>query len=125
MALADANVVLRYLLNDDEAMARIACEVIEDSAIRIPIEVLCEVVFVLQKVYRVSREEIATQLKTLARRANVTLARPNAILNALDFFAATNLDFVDCLLAGYAGEGEQIVTFDNKLSRFIEKLPRP
>jgi predicted nucleic-acid-binding protein len=125
MLLVDANVVLRYLLDDDEIMAKIAREIIENKAIRIPTEVLCEVVFVLQKVYRVSREEIAAQLKPLAQRANIVLSHPDATLNALAFFAATNLDFVDCLLAGYAGEGEQVVSFDKKLTRFIENPPQP
>jgi len=124
MAIVDANVILRYLLDDDVALASAAREIVESGALAVPTEVFCEVVFVLQKVYRVPRYEISLQLRRFAVRADSVLSRKRVILKALDFFAVSNLDFVDCILAGYAGEGERIHTFDKQLNRFIEELPQ-
>ncbi|MDR0736343.1 MAG: PIN domain-containing protein [Zoogloeaceae bacterium] len=124
MPVIDANIVLRYLLDDDETLAQSARNIIEGGAIGLPVEVLCEVVYVLQKVYQIPRDDISPQLARLVLRANIALSRKPAILDALGFFAASNLDFVDCVLAGYANAGEQAHTFDKKLARFIEELPR-
>jgi predicted nucleic-acid-binding protein len=124
MPTIDANVVLRYLLDDDGISAQFARSIIEGGEIWLPTEVLCEVVYVLQKVYQIPRDDISRQLKQLVLRANIAISRKPAILDALGFFAASNLDFVDCVLAGYANAGEQAHTFDKKLARFIAALPR-
>jgi predicted nucleic-acid-binding protein len=124
MPIIDANIVLRYLLDDDEILAQSARNIIEDGEIWLPVEVLCEVVYVLQKVYQISRADISLQLERFVRRTNIAFSRKPAILDALEFFAASNLDFVDCVLAGYANAGEQVYTLDKKLARFIGELLR-
>ncbi|MDR1853557.1 MAG: type II toxin-antitoxin system VapC family toxin [Azoarcus sp.] len=123
MHIADANVVLRYLLNDDEALAQAAREIIESDAVWIPGEVFCEVVFVLQKVYGAPRNEIAELLRDFVDSTGIVLNDEIVWYKALEFFSASNLDFVDCLLAGYnAVEGAQVHTFDKKLGNFIARL---
>ena len=123
MPIVDANVVLRYLLDDDNILAQSARNIIENGVIELPAEVLCEVVYVLQKVYQIPRDDISLQLERLILRASIALSRKPAILDALRFFAVSNLDFVDCVFAGYANAGERVHTFDKKLARFIEELP--
>jgi len=55
--------------------------------------------------------------------AGVVLNDEIVWFKALEFFAASNLDFVDCLLAGYnAVAGAQVHTFDKKLENFIARL---
>ena len=49
--LIDANVILRYLLNDVEEMAKKSAEIINAGAFTLP-EVIAEVVYVLKSVYR-------------------------------------------------------------------------
>ena len=51
MVVLDANVILRYLLNDNEAMAREAESIIKTEVTMVPIEVIAEVVYVLKGVY--------------------------------------------------------------------------
>ena len=58
MSLVDANVVLRYLLDDHADLSAKAAEMIERQSATLPMEVACEVVYVLQKVYAVERKEI-------------------------------------------------------------------
>ena len=62
--LVDANVVLRYMLHDDEDQFPAAEQTIRDDAYLLP-EVLAEIVYVLQGVYSVPRTELASQLQLL------------------------------------------------------------
>lgn len=58
MSLIDANVVLRYLLDDHAELSAKAAEIIEQQTVTMTMEVACEVVYVLQKVYAVKRKDI-------------------------------------------------------------------
>jgi len=58
------------------------------------------------------------------RAGQYLLSNQFVLFQALDFFAATNLDFVDCILAGYAVAGIKIHTLDQKLEHFIQNLIR-
>lgn len=50
MQIADANIVLRYVLNDHPELSMCAAEILEYQDVVVPVEVICEVVYVLQKV---------------------------------------------------------------------------
>lgn len=65
MSLVDANVILRYVLDDHEKLSPKAAEILEQQTVTLPIEAACEVVYVLQKVYGINREEIQNLLKNL------------------------------------------------------------
>ena len=50
---ADTNVLVRALVQDDPEQSRAACTVLEKAElIAIPLPVLCELVWVLRRVYR-------------------------------------------------------------------------
>ena len=116
--LVDANVVLRYLLRDDETMSTKAEHAIRDGGYLLP-EVLAEVVYVLLGVYSVPRAEIASQLQLLTRE--VQSEHPEILTTALATFGTTKLDFVDCLLAAYNTHlGDSVVSFDRKLNRLLK-----
>ena len=51
MVMLDANMILRYLLNDNQEMADIAEQYLNDGDVSVTIEVLAEVVYVLKGVY--------------------------------------------------------------------------
>ena len=122
MAIADANIILRYILNDHEELSAKAAEIIENNTITLPIEVACEIVFVLQKVYQVERDKIQGVLSELITEGLVSLEKPKLLLKALDCYGETKFDFVDCLLWSYHEvEGESIFTFDRKLEKYIQR----
>ena len=122
MAIADANIILRYILNDHEQLSAKAAEIIENNTISLPIEVACEVVFVLQKVYQVERDKIQGVLSELITEGLVCLEKPDLLLTALDCYGKTKFDFVDCLLWAYHEvEQESIFTFDGKLEKYIQR----
>lgn len=58
MVMLDTNIILRYLLNDDERMASEAEHIIKNMPVQVPIEIFAEVVYVLKGVYHIGREEI-------------------------------------------------------------------
>lgn len=116
MSLVDANVVLRYLLEDHAELSPRAAEILEQQQVTLPIEAACEV-YVLEKVYTVERETISQQLTELVTEGLVQMEKPNVFLRALECYRLRGLDFVDCLLLGYHLEEHQpIFTFDAKLS---------
>ena len=117
--LVDANIVLRYLLRDDDAMFQTAERTVREGAFLLP-EVLAETVYVLLGVYSVPRDELASQLRLLTKE--VQSEHPGILDTALETFGSTKLDFVDCLLAAYNKHlGDKVVSFDRKLNRLLKE----
>ena len=118
--MVDANIVLRYMLDDHAELSLKARQIIDGNMIEVPIEVLCEVVFVLSKVYGVERGKIGFELSRFIENADCELHRHEGVVRGLEFYSQSNLDFVDCLLAGYScAYGSKIATFDEKLLKFM------
>ena len=122
MSLVDANVVLRYLLDDHAELSAKATEIIELQAVTLPMEAACEVVYVLQKVYAVERKDIQRQLGALLNETLVSMEKPAVFLKGLECYSDSGLDFVDALLWAYhVVEKESVFTFDDKLNRYLQR----
>lgn len=119
MVILDTNMILRYLLNDNQEMADTAEKYILSGKAQVTIEVIAEVVYVLKGVYSMERDEISETINSFLDLVN---CEEKAVLNiALDTFSERNLDFVDCVLFGYHKvKGAEIATFDKKLLKIIE-----
>jgi len=123
MIIVDANVILRYLLNDHEKLSKKAADLLENNVVLLPIEVFCEVVYVLQKVYQIPRQEIARQLTLLFDEHIVQVEKITVIKQAFALYAAKNIDIVDAILYGYhVAENVEILTFDKQLSKYLEQV---
>ena len=118
MVIFDTNMILRYLLNDNQEMADKAEWYLENESVHVTVEVIAETVYVLKGVYSLERKPIS---ETIKRFLTLVECRYTAALNvALDTFEKSNLDFVDCVLFGYySAEGAEIATFDKKLLHLI------
>ena len=101
MEFVDANVILRYLLEDNEEQFEKATDIIESSVVTLTFEVLTEVVFVLLTVYKIPRETIASMIVKLSEYPTVRTNDHEVLKFAFALFAKTNLDVVDCFLIGY------------------------
>jgi len=122
MRFVDANVILRYLLDDDPQFADKAAKIIEQGQVHVPFEVMAEVVYVMQGVYKVSRQEISSVLTRFIMFPNVTTNSEPVLREALLLYADKGLDFVDSLLCSYSSiEGVQVETFDRKLEKIISE----
>ncbi|MCL2557169.1 MAG: PIN domain-containing protein [Treponema sp.] len=122
MEKIDANVLLRYVLNDSTEFSPRSREIIDGRIVEIPIEVLCETVYVLTKYYKIDWQDVSSEMKKFFDQTQSIIYRREAILQGIEYFGASSLDFVDCVLAGYAGiDGDEIHTFDMKLQKLINK----
>ena len=117
--LVDANVILRHLLRDVEEQSAQARIIIAGGAFTTT-EVLAEVVYVLQGVYKVPRGRIAEALTALL--GEVLTDHADVMEKALAIYAARSLDFVDCVLIARALIlGDDVFTFDKKLNAALQK----
>ena len=117
---ADANILIRYIINDDEIMAAKADEAINSGLLFVLPEVFAEVVYVLTKVYGIERSDVADSMIELLDFVSTTATE--IMKTAFQNYRETNLDFVDCILAAYAiSDNQQILSFDKKLNNFIAR----
>jgi len=111
----DTNVLIRAVVRDDPAQARVAAEVLtEATLIAVALPCLCEFVWVLMRVYDFQPSDVATAIRALLATAHVEVNRPavEAGLSALE----SGGDFADGVIA-YEGRwlgGETFVSFDKK-----------
>ncbi|MCD9023599.1 PIN domain-containing protein [Cohnella silvisoli] len=123
MNIVDANLILRYLLQDAIHFLEQARDKIEDHNIFIPNEVIAEVVYVLEKVYKVERVHIFDSLQNLLSYGNITTHDRSILVEALKVYSEIKIDFVDSLLFSYSKiGGHTIFTFDKKLNQLLEGL---
>lgn len=121
MRMLDANIILRYLLNDNEKMADEAEKIIREERAWVTTEVMAEVVYVLKGVYGVGCREIKTSL--LSFLSEVETTEREIIELGLEIYAEKSLDFVDCLLYAYNQvKGYEIMTFDKKLKTLLRTV---
>ncbi len=116
--LIDANVVLRYLLNDDPNLSARASALLErvergKEVVEITEVVLMEVVWTLTTYYQVPRKETSEKLTAFVSLPGVRAPSRRICMRALRDFGDSAADFVDCLLAARSRtRGIPVYTFD-------------
>lgn len=121
MKIVDANIILRYILNDSEDLSEEAAKLLEDNEIFVPNEVIAEIVYVLEKVYKVENKEISIVLMELFDFGNFHLNNSEIVYEALKVYSKRKLDFVDTLLYAYHIIGKyEVYTFDKKLNNLLK-----
>lgn len=121
MTIIDANVILRYLLNDHNELSSKATIMIETNEVLLPNEVIAEVVYVLQKVYLINNQEISHTLLALISFENIKVEDFDLLKEAFRLFSIRKFDFVDTILyAHHKVRGHDIMTFDKKLNNMLE-----
>ena len=112
---ADTNVLVRALVADDPAQAAEASRVMRDAtSIAVPLPVLCELVWVLKRVYGFPVADIGAAIRSLLDVGNVRLDLP-AVEAGLVLLEAGG-DFADGVIA-HQGQwlgGEIFVSFDRQ-----------
>jgi len=119
MVYADANCLLRFILNDNQEMADYTENLLSTQEVYLLHEVLCEMVYVLNGVYSTSRKDINNKLAALLDY--VTISDIDVMKKALQLYEETKLDFVDCILLSYFKTNSiQVATFDKKLKNKLK-----
>ena len=111
----DTSVLVRAVMRDDAKQAAVAAKVLRDAdLIAVALPCLCELVWVLRKVYKLEASDAASAVRALMAAANVEMNRP-AVELGLSVLEAGG-DFADGVIA-YEGRwlgGEAFVSFDNQ-----------
>lgn len=124
MVALDTNVLVRYLVWDDDDQARRAEALIDGAVARgekmyVSQVVLCEVAWVLERAYSFGRDELDSALDGIVRAAQLDVEQPEVASRALHRFRAGSAGFADYLIAESARQAgyETVATFDGKLLR--------
>lgn len=127
--LVDTNVLVSFLTDRDPRQQALAAALFEQAAageaeILVHQMVLVEVVFVLGKLYSVPPEQIALYLEDLLRAPGVSILAELSWSRLLDLWPSKMATFTDAALAAVARDlrGVAVATFDQDLSRSLEKL---
>lgn len=111
----DTNVLVRAVVRDDGAQAEIAAKWLRNSGLLVVAQsALCELVWVLRRVYDFKAAEVADTIRALTSADNVEMNRP-AVEAGLAMLDAGG-DFADGVIA-YEGRrlgAETFVSFDRK-----------
>ncbi len=123
IAIFDTNALLRCILLDDKETAEAVEERMNRKLFLVPTEVIAEMVYVLLKVYKIDRKTIEAAIIALLHHEHATTPVRPVTMEALRLFGETKLDFVDCLMVGYAKVlGHRVITFDKELQKYVNKI---
>lgn len=121
MLYIDANIIIRMMVCDNEELAEKARDILFNNDCFVRNEVFAEVVYVLNGVYKIPRQDIGTML--LKFLDSVNTENRLVLENAFNSYSSTSLDFVDCILSAYHFVcGIEISTFDKKLNNYLKRF---
>ena len=127
MKVLDANVILRFLVRDNEELFKKAENILKKAEegkeeYFVPQSVIAEVVYVLQKVYKVPRNEINFAIQSLICMKGLIIQDIETIKIALLIYSSTNLNFIDSLICAMAKKlNVEIASFDKDLLKKCKK----
>lgn len=123
MIALDTNILVRYLVNDDAPQAETAralmAELTVDSPGFVCREVLVELVWVLNRAYGFSRDQIASVLVDLASSAGLRIETVDDVVRAANGYRRGDAGFSDQMIAAAARRAGAVAlyTFDRQASR--------
>ena len=122
MVIADANTIIRCIIGDDDQKIQELQEIRATQKIIYTMEVIAEVVYVLTKVYDVSREDVSEAIQRFLKARNIVCSNGEIVVKSLQLFSENHLDFVDNILLAYHQiRGVTIYSYDRKLINAIKR----
>lgn len=120
----DTNVLVRWLVQDDDAQTARAQRAIETALtarapLFVPITVLLELEWVLRSRYRFDKTDVIGTVNALLEAKELTLQSEAAVEQALHWFRQGPAEFADCLHAGLCSHdgAPPLLTFDEGAAR--------
>jgi len=100
----DTNVVLRYLIGDDDVQSKQARFIIDEVCTTeapgfLHSIVLAELWWVMVKSLKIPRSEAILKMETVLNNPHLTVPSVEAVLLALNYCTKSKVDFADCLIA--------------------------
>ncbi len=124
MPALDTNVLVRYVVQDDEAQLAAARRLIrksigEGQTLFVPVTVVLELEWVLRSSFEYSRDETMAILSNLFSAAELTFESERALEVALHLYRDGSADFADCLHVALAAQARELPlwTFDKRAGK--------
>lgn len=121
--LLDANVIIRYLTDDDPQKSAKFEKLLKTSKVKLLLTdvTIAEIVWVLESHYQLAKQSIVEKISALILLSTIK-ANQSLIAKALKFFSQLNIDYIDAYLSAYALENkvEQIISYDQDLDKVKE-----
>lgn len=127
----DTNVLVRFLVQDDKQQGRAAASLIGTCTIDNPgyvaREVMVELVWVLERGYKLSVDAIATVLEGLLGAAELVIEAADRVARAVHAYREEGFGFADLMIvyAGQSAECQETYTFDRKATKIPGVKPVP
>ncbi|MCB1193605.1 MAG: PIN domain-containing protein [Leptospiraceae bacterium] len=120
MEIVDANIILRFLLDDIQEQADEASKIFQENHVYVLVEVLAEVIYVMEKIYKMDRLEISNTISQFISYNNILVDNKDIVEVALNTYQEKKIDFIDSILYGYSVcRKAKIHTFDKKLEKIV------
>lgn len=119
----DTNVLVRWLVADDDEQTAQVQRLFDASAngdpLFVPATVALELEWVLRSRYRLDKAAVIQAFNALLETQGLEIQAEGAIERALHAYRNGNAEFADCLHAGLCGAAERspMMTFDVKAAR--------
>ena len=124
MKALDTNVLVRFLVKDDEQQAKTVYRLFKQAeskaeAFFIPILVVLETVWVLEAVYETTRQEILDSIDELLMMPILEFEAQSAIRSFISSARENKTDLSDLLIAHCAKYSgcDSVITFDKRASK--------
>ena len=124
MRAIDTNIVVRFLVRDDEAQAERARAIIAAGDVFLPTTVILETEWVIRRSYGFSPIGAAAALRKISGLPGVTLEAPAMVAEALVGMQA-GMDFADALHLAASRNCTAFLSFDRKLAKAAAQHPGP
>jgi predicted nucleic-acid-binding protein len=121
MLAVDTNVVVRYLVKDDDAQSARSRELVHGGPVFISATVVLECEWVLRSLYGFSHEEVVAALEAFCGIPDVMVGEAQAVKRAFRL-TKSGFDFADALHLAFADNCEAFVTFDKGLAKRARHL---
>ncbi len=122
MIALDTNVLVRLAVEDDPEQVEKSRRLLDrcaaaDEPCLVTIPVLCEMQWVLKRVYKASREDLGVAAETLLTDHTFKVEEPDSVRQALDRFRDGKADLADYLIGvmGRSLGARTTFTFDKAL----------
>lgn len=123
----DANVLVRYLAQDDPAQSAMASDLIEQRLTArnpgfISVVAMVETAWVLARAYRLPNKEVAAAIERVLQADGFVVENEQAVFSAMIALKEARGSFADALIGtlGTAAGCTCTVTFDRKASQLAE-----
>ena len=123
--IPDANIFIRYFLNDIASQVTRAEKVFEKAKKKeieliIPQIVIFEILFILEKYYKFDKAELKEKLKSILSTDYFNIIERSVFLKELEIWSLQNISFPDAFIISFSEVNQaDIFSFDKKLNKRI------